>query len=204
MLLCEGYFWARRNGGYNAYVGRFGLEEVHMRHPVGVADAETNELVIKDICAGWNDYWIVVKRVSGYGVESSGSVWRRIRTDGNGNGQEVPDGVRNLCTSSSANGCVRLEWEYEPRLAAERPKEFKIYLVDENGVGDTPVGSVSWREGQKHYYWNGSLLWQESIYRLVVRAESAARVSDGSNRWISARSDSGRPESIDRIYVEMT
>jgi hypothetical protein len=202
MSISEGYFWARRNGGYNAYFGRFGLAAVDGRHPVGVADAATNELVIKDVCTGWNDYWIIVKRVSGFGVESRGAVWRRIRTDGNGNGEEVPDEVIHLCAAFSGNGGVRLEWDYEPRLAAERPASFKIYLVDENKEGGSFIGSVVWREGQKHYRWDGSELGEEKIYRLIVRAESKAGIADQSERWISARGDGELPPTISRVDAE--
>jgi hypothetical protein len=205
MAMSEGEFWCRRGGGHNFYCSGQSRAEIEFDFPVAACGADASEISISGIFAKGKDYWLAVKNVSVYGLESDGYAWVRVRTDASLGGSEVPDQVQNLTAGIGYYGRVKLEWDYEPRLMAVRPAVFNVYVGDEeSGVRfDFVEGQVSYRENQKHYVWDGTYLVYSYPYKIVVRAVTAAGVDCGCQRYILARADDVRPGAVEGATAEM-
>lgn len=204
MALSDGYYWTRRNGGYNFYLGRQALSEIDFDHPMAVCEATVKELEIGGVFAAGQDYWVAVRAVSQFGLESAGYSWVRVRTDGLLAGKMAPDQVRNVRTCLTYNGMVRLEWDYEPRAGIVRPGTFNIYVtlagVPFNYL--SPVATVAYREGRRTYLWNSSDLGSPYPMKFVIRAVTADGIDDGSQRYITARGDIRYPGDAEDLGAE--
>jgi hypothetical protein len=211
MMLADGYFWARRSGGYNFYLGVTGERGIDFEHPMAACGPDRDDLTFSGPFPADSDYWLAVKAVSGFGLESEGYAWIRVRTDDDGNGDARPAPVQNLRAGIGWNGRIILEWEYPLRPGWPVPSTFKIY----GGVGSigvdfsTPLQGlggdvqVSCRPGRWQYVWDnlddpiGTGPW-----KLAVRAETADGVDDGSQRYVVAMGDLVGPGSLEEFNVE--
>lgn len=204
MMLSEGYFWTRRLGGYDFYLGRNGVTGINFSNPVAVCGPDASPFVLGGLFDEAGDYWLAVRAVSTFGVFSTGYAWRRIRVDESGDGWGVPGEVENLRSRLGPTGRVVLEWDYSMDLGQPVPSTFNIYVA----VGDAPINfsspyaSVDYRPSQRTYVWDSIDLAGTSAYRLVVRAESADGIEDNSQRGIIARADSTMPGSIEAYELE--
>lgn len=206
MALTEGLFWARRSGGYNFYYSGEGLGQIDFSHPVAACRPGVYETQISGIFEANKDYWLAVKTISGFGLESEEYEWLRIRTDSNNDGKEVPQQVNNLRSGVVfETGRVKLEWDYQPGAGRVRPAVFKIYILS----GDGPdyeywlEGQVEYREGQLRYVWESNNLSSYYPYRMVVRAETADGVDDGNGRYVIAKAETIRPGSVESVDAEI-
>jgi hypothetical protein len=205
MGLSDGYFWSRRLGGYNFYAGRQGLAAVDFDHPVAACGPAAEAITLRNIFQAECDHWLAVRTVSRFGLESTDQAWLRVRTDEVPDGKEVPDAIRNLRAGLAADGGVKLEWEYEPRLAMVRPSEFKVYVGSVDGPIDwsQPIGTVSYRENQRLYVWEDSEHTVSEQSKVAVRAEAIDGVDDGSTESIIARPDVRQPGVVEDAWIEM-
>lgn len=205
MMLTDGWFWARRAGGYNVYAGcRTGVSGIDFDNPIAACGPDDRQLTLPELFDADNDYWLAVKAVSGFGLESEQYSWLRIRTDSQANGQPVPAQVEKLTAGLGWGGRIILKWEYQTRLGWLTPSKFKVYVAigDDEVNWSSPVAQIEFRSTQKSYVWDSLTLGGSGSYKLAVRAETAAGVDDGSVRYIVARADSVVPGSVEEYQLE--
>jgi len=206
LALTEGWFWARRNGGYNLYLGRGSRGAVDFAHPVAASAADAREARLTGLFAADEDYWLAIKTVSRFGLESPDCAWLHLRTDSALAGRPVPDPVRNLRTRRTAAGGVQVMWEYEPRPDAVRPAAFTIYLAANDAPIDyaRPAGQVAYRQSGRTYVWTLDVPAPSDPVRISVRARTADGTDDGSRRFVYARTDAAPPGAVTALDVKQS
>ena len=197
MMLSDGYFWARRDGGYNFYLGRFGPSDIDLAHPAAACGSRRSEFQVPVALAA-GDHFLAVTAISRFGRESAEHRWLRVRIDAEGGGVAVPAAVENLSWELSDGGRVMLRWEYPMRPGWPAPAEFRIYYAqaDQPMAFDQPYACVPYRRSAWRYVWDGMGVAGHFAQRFAVRAATAAGVDDGSTRTIVAGSDDRPPGSI--------
>lgn len=211
MMLSDGYFWARRAGGYNFYLGLTGTSGIDFANPIAACGSDRSDLTVGGVFQSDRDHWLGIKAVSGFGRESEGYSWIRLRTDSQLDGKAVPAPVENLRAKLGGAGRIALTWEYRMRPGWPVPSTFKIYgktgawPIDfsqplQDAGGDV---QVPYRPSQWQYYWdNRTDTLGPGPWRLVVRAETADGTDDGSQRYIIAMTDYSLPGRIDGYKLE--
>jgi len=204
MMLSDGYFWARRDGGYNFYLSDNGVSGFDFRHPFAACGSARTEFTPGGQYEQERDYWLAVSTVSRFGLESSDYAWMRIRTDSDVNGAQVPGQVDNLHQGLNWNGEVTLSWEYNPRPGWPAVSNFVVYWTCARDAIDysDPADEIAFRPGQRLYTWDGPGFTNDDPLRLAVRAVSADGIHDGSLRYIIGRGDPDFPGTIAGQIVE--
>jgi len=204
MMLSEGYFWGRRMGGYNFYVGRGSLNAVDCEHPVGGCGSSGESAEVGGAFEANTDYWIAIRAVSGFGLESAGYEWIHVRTDGEGRGHLVPDSVLSLRGDCDRRRTPRIMWEYESRMSSVLPAMFDVYVAlwDHPMPYGSPIAQVPYREGRRSYFWDATMVDGPVKVKVAVRARTAEGVDDGSEGIIVVRGNSGYPGEVDSFDVE--
>lgn len=204
MMLSDGYFWARRDGGYNVYVSELGVSGLDLGRPVAACGAGSDQLTLAGMFSADSEYWLAVTAVSRYGRESSDYTWIRVRTDGSVTGSAVPAEVENLRQGLGSHGELTLLWEYDVPAGWPAPSRFDVfwkysaYAIDYGN----PAAQIAYRAGRRSFLWDGPGFTNDAPLRLAVRAVTAGGVHDGSLRQIIGRADPDYPGTIEGHVVE--
>jgi hypothetical protein len=206
MMLSDGYFWVRRNGGYNFYLGDHGVSSIDFSRPVAACGSVADELTLAGLFEAGEDCWIAITAVGKFGLESDAYAWQRIRTDEALNGHAVPAPVENLRGGLGDFGCLKITWDYRLRPGGPAPSKFLLYAGYVANPVDylNPVDEVPFRPTRWRYEWSDVSYVDGGPYRAAVRAVTAEGVHDGSYRSVVVCPDSRHPGSIEQFTIEVT
>lgn len=189
LCLTDGYFWTRRQGGYNVYRGVNSPHHIAYGRPVAARTADATQLTLPAALVADADtvHCFAVRTVGPFGHESSDAAIVSFRTDADCDGTSLPNAPYGLEVRTLGDRRVGLRWRYDSTGQSAWPTHFAVY--SDNGTGtidyDTPADMVTCESIRRRYAWQSDSLAAGYMYRFVVRAVTADGATDGNRRSIS-------------------
>lgn len=151
-------------------------------------------------------HWFGIRPQDAAGRESP-LTQDELRLELDADGRRVgdrPSGVLSLCATPLTGGKVRIRWRYKVGRLGVLPAIFQLF--GDGGTGTinhtNPLGSITYRDGDEEYFWEGGPLATGIENQVEVRAVTAEGIRDEQPLVVRVTPDNTPPTTVQSLEAE--